>query len=51
MSASCVFPALDTLLLIDDLAVDRDAVFWGVVTITTTKAKKDAVATLAEETG
>ena len=39
------------LLPIDDLAVDRDAVFWGVAVITTTKAKKDAAVTLAEETG
>jgi hypothetical protein len=29
MSASYAYPARDTLLLIDDLVVDRDATFWG----------------------
>src|ERR1700739_1287078 len=29
MSVACASSALDTLLLIDDLVVDRDAAFWG----------------------
>lgn len=29
MSVSCASPALDTLLVIDDLVVDRDAALWG----------------------
>jgi hypothetical protein len=29
MSISRAAPALDPLLLIDDLVVDRDAAFWG----------------------